>query len=82
MEPPMKQKPDYLPLPNMLEIDLCAEGQWVAIPRERRWFLAKILSYDEGSDEVTVQHYNTHQNSGRQQLNPSWARPERRVGVY
>jgi hypothetical protein len=58
MEPPKKQNPDYLPLPDMLEIDLCAEGQWVAIPRERRWFLAKILSYDEGSDEVTIQYYS------------------------
>jgi site-specific DNA-cytosine methylase len=82
MEPPKKQNPDYLPLPNMLEIDLCAEGQWVAIPRERRWFLAKILSYDEGSDEVTIQYYNTHQKSGRQQLKPSWFHPGSEKEVF
>ena len=69
------KEPTLLPLPKVLDVDLCAEGQWVAIPRERRWFLAKILSYDEGSDEVKAHYYNTHLKSGRQQLKPSWYHP-------
>ena len=72
---PVPIGPDHLPLPKALDVNLCAEGQWVAIPRERRWFLAKILSYDEGSDEVKAHYYNTHMKNGRQQLKPSWYHP-------
>ena len=72
---PVPIGPDHLPLPKALDVNLCAEGQWVAIPRERRWCLAKILSYDEGSDEVKAHYYNTHMKNGRQQLKPSWYHP-------
>jgi hypothetical protein len=73
--PPVAIKPTCLPLPNILDVNLCAEGQWVCIPRERRWFLAKIISYDEGSDEVKAHYYCTHLKNGRQQLKPSWYHP-------
>jgi len=68
--------PETLPLDELLDIDQCAEGQWVAVPRERRWFLAKILSYDTGSDEVKVHYYNTHIKNGRTQLKPVWYHPK------
>ena len=47
-EPVPAAKEESLPVP------LCQEGQWVAVPRENRWFLANVLSYDDGTDEVTL----------------------------